>query len=393
MCVEAPAVLSRHARFLLRARSSSMSRRLLALALGVSVAVAPAGAAAMPDSGTAAPPSLRQLAKGLVAAGAPGAVVYVRDARGSRAGTAGYANLRTKERLGTTHVFRVGSITKTFVATVVLQLEAEGVLGLDDSLERWLPGLVPNGGAITLRQLLNHTSGIYNYTEDPAFSRSMARNPRASWTPEALVNVATAHRPLFAPGTDWSYSNTGYILLGLVIEKATRRSLGTELGLRIFHPLALSRTSLPGGSALAPPFAHGYLPPGGLIATSGGRPADITAWNPSSAWAAGAIASTAPDLARFYAALLGGKLLAPAQLRKLKTTVPGSEQYGLGINRAALACADPWGHGGSVPGYRTLAYNSEDGTLQAIVMVNGTSNRGYVLGSRFGDALESAFCR
>jgi D-alanyl-D-alanine carboxypeptidase len=347
----------------------------------------------MPDSGTAAPPSLRQLAKGLVAAGAPGAVVYVRDARGSRAGTAGYANLRTKERLGTTHVFRVGSITKTFVATVVLQLEAEGVLGLDDSLERWLPGLVPNGGAITLRQLLNHTSGIYNYTEDPAFSRSMARNPRASWTPEALVNVATAHRPLFAPGTDWSYSNTGYILLGLVIEKATGRSLGAELARRIFRPLGLSRTSFPAGTVLAPPFAHGYLPPGSLIPTSRGRPADITAWNPSSAWASGAIVSSAPDLARFYAALLGGKLLAPAELRELRKIVPGSDQYALGIKRGQLACADAWGHGGSVPGYRTLAYSSDDGSRQAIVMVNGMSRPGSDLGPRFGAALESAFCR
>ena len=126
-------------------------RSLLAVLSVLCVAVAPAGAAARSDAAATAPPSLRQLARGLVAVGAPGAVVYVRDARGARAGTAGFASLRTRERLGGPHVFRVGSITKTFVAVVVLQLAAERALSLDDSVERWLPGLVPGGQAITLR--------------------------------------------------------------------------------------------------------------------------------------------------------------------------------------------------------------------------------------------------
>lgn len=358
----------------------------LRLALGLALVLAPATATAA--SHTAAPPSLRQLAKRIVAAGAPGAVVYVRDARGGRFGTAGYADLRTKQRLGANHVFRVGSITKTFVATVVLQLEAEGVLRLEDSLERWLPGVVPNGGAITLRQLLNHTSGIYNYTDDAVFAPALTGQPGASWTPEALVRVAIAHGPMFAPGSSWSYSNTGYILLGLVIEKATGRSLATELRLRIFEPLALSRTSLPSGTALAAPFARGYLPP---RKPHGVRP-DITVWNASMAWAAGAIVSTAPDLARFYAALLDGRLLAPAQVRELETTVSESEPYGLGIERGPFSCAIAWGHGGAVPGYQTLAYSSEDGSRQTIVMVNA-SIAGSLLRLRFGSALESALCR
>lgn len=373
-----------------------MPRRLVALALGLSVALAPATAAARPSADTAAPPSLRQLAKGLVAAGAPGAVVYVRDARSARVGTAGYANLRTKQRLGGDHAFRVGSITKTFVATVVLQLVAEGVVRLEDSVERWLPGLVPNGQAMTLRQLLNHTSGIYNYTDDPAVIRSLARNPLANWPPTALVQVATAHRPLFAPGTSWSYSNTGYILLGLVVEKATRQPLADELRRRVFEPLELRRTSLPSAPTLAAPYARGYLPPGnGLVATPRGRPADVTAWSPSWAWAAGALVSTAADLGRFYSALLGGELLAPAQLSALKTTVPvsgGPDQYGLGLMHTPLTCARAWGHGGAVPGYTALAFSSEDASHQAIVLVN-TSIGGNRLGLRFGDALGSAFCR
>ena len=170
--------------------------------------------------------------------------MLVRDSTGVRAGAAGYANLRTKERMRVDHAFRVGSITKTFVATVVLQLAAEGTLGLDDALERWLPGLVANGQAITLRQLLNHTSGIYNYTDDQALNRTLIRNPRRVLTPVELVAVATKHGPNFDPGKRWSYSNTGYILLGLVIEKATATSLEQELRERIFEPLALTRTTL-----------------------------------------------------------------------------------------------------------------------------------------------------
>jgi D-alanyl-D-alanine carboxypeptidase len=373
--------------------AARLARRLFSLTVAFSVALAPATAGALPDARVAAPPSLRQLAMGLVAAGSPGAVVYARDATGTRAGAAGHASLRTKERLGAGHVFRVGSITKTFVATVVLQLEAEGVLRLDDSLERWLPGVVPNGQAIRLRQLLNHTSGVYEYTDDAAFSRALARNPRATWTPEALVRFATSHPPAFAPGRGWSYSNTNYILLGLVIERATGRTLPDELRLRIFEPLALSRTSLPAGAALAAPFARGYMPPmSGSVPRRRGRLADITGWNPSSAWAAGAVVSTAADLARFYAALLGGRLLAPAQLSELKTTVSvagGSEGYGLGIWVRQTPCGAVWGHGGAVPGYRTLAFGSEDGSRQAVVLLNTSIG----IGSRFGAGFVNAFCR
>jgi D-alanyl-D-alanine carboxypeptidase len=294
------------------------------------------------------------------------------------------------------HAFRVGSITKTFVATVVLQLIAEGALGLGDTVERWLPGLVPNGRAITLRHLLNHTNGIYNYTDDPALFRSLVRNRLGVLTPAQLVAVATKHRPLFEPGTDWSYSNTGYILLGLVIEQATATPLEQQLRRRIFEPLGLTRTSFPAAPTLPPPFAHGYLPRGnGLIPTPGGKPVDVTVWSPSWAWAAGALVSTAGDLARFYRALLGGELLRPEQLREMKTTVPiqdGSAGYGLGLASVPADCGTAYGHDGGVPGYTSIAYSSENGSRQAIVLINLSpgSNR---LASRFGDAFGSAFCR
>jgi D-alanyl-D-alanine carboxypeptidase len=366
---------------------------LLLTALAAAL-VSPAPAAE--TTTTAAPPSLRQLAKRIVDVGIPGAVVLVRDERGLRAGVAGWGNLRPKQRFGPDHRFRIGSVTKTFVATIALQLVAEGVLTLDDSVERWLPGLVPNGGAITLRHLLNHTSGIYNYTDDQAFVEALIRNPLAIQTPEQLVAVATRHRPLFAPGSDWSYSNTGYIVLGLVVEKATGTPLVAQLRTRIVDRLGLTRTSLPTVPALDAPFAHGYLLPGnGGIPNPGGRPVDTTAWSPSWAWAAGAVVSTARDIARFYQALLGGELLGPAQLAVMRTTVAirgTADEYGLGLQKVSLPCAAAWGHGGSVPGYLTLAVSSANAARQAVVLVNAspTTTRQAI---RIDEALRSAFCR
>jgi D-alanyl-D-alanine carboxypeptidase len=351
---------------------------------------APAGA------DVAAQPSLRQLAKSLNGAGSPGAVVLVRDANGVRAGAAGYANLRTKEPMRVGHAFRVGSITKTFVATVVLQLAAEGTLALDDTVERWLPGLVPHGQGITLRQLLNHTSGIYNYTGDETFIRSVARSPRRVLAPAELVAVATRHEPEFDPGTSWSYSNTGYILLGLVVEKAAATSLDQVLRDRIFRPLGLSRTSFPAAPTLPPPFAHGYLPAANrLVPTPNGKPVDVTVWSPSWAWAAGALVSTAGDLARFYGALLGGELLAPEQFAQMKTTVPIPESpgaYGLGLASDSFSCGRALGHTGGVPGFTSIAYSSDDASQQAVVLIN-TSPESYRLASRLFSTFGSAFCR
>jgi D-alanyl-D-alanine carboxypeptidase len=359
------------------------------------VALAPSAPAAQATN-TAATPSLRQLAKRIVDVGVPGAVVLVSDERGVRAGVAGWGNLRSRERFGPDHRFRIGSLTKTFVATIVLQLVAEEVLSLDDPVERWLPGLVPGGGAITLRHLLNHTSGIYNYTDDQAFLDAVVRDPLSVRTPEQLVAVATAHPPRFPPGTDWSYSNTGYILLGLVVEKATRTSVAEQLRARIVNRLGLTRTSLPSAATLEAPFAHGYLLPGNIeLPTPGDRPLDVTAWSPSWAWAAGAIVSTARDIARFYRALLGGELLAPRELTAMRTTTRifgTTDEYGLGLQKVSLPCGWGWGHGGSVPGYLTLALGTEDGSHLAVVLLNATPTTSRQ-GMRIDEALLSAFCR
>ena len=187
--------------------------------------------------------------------GVPGVAGQAKDKYGTWKGTSGVGNLRTNKPRSAHDRYRVGSITKTFVSTVLLQLEAEGRLSLDDKVEKWLPGVVRgnghDGSRITLRQLLNHTSGIFNYTDDEDFGRTYFlkdgffehRFDRLS--PAQLVKVATAHKPDFEPGTSWNYSNTNYVLAGMVIEKATGHTYGDEVGQRIIEPLGLRATHGP----------------------------------------------------------------------------------------------------------------------------------------------------
>ena len=237
----------------------------------------------------------RALAR-LTHAGAPGAVVLVRRGAHTRRVARGYADRATRRPMRAGDRFRIGSLTKTFTATVVLQLAGEGRLGLDDTVERWLPGLVPGGERITVRQLLNHTSGLFNYTDDEQVLEGMLSDRRRAWSPRELVAIGTAHPPTFAPGTRWAYSNTGYIVLGLIAEAVDGRPLATQLETRIFTPLKLRHTSFDSEPQIAGRYAHGYFV---------GR--DVSVLNPTGAWAAGAMVSTAADVGRFYRALLGGR--------------------------------------------------------------------------------------
>ena len=265
--------------------------------------------------------------------------------------------------------FRVGSVTKTFVATVVLQLVGEGRLGLEDSVERWLPGVVPNGAGITVRQLLNHTSGLFAYGGDSDFVMEATRNPLRVWTPREIVAIATAHPPNFAPGEAWSYSDTNYFVLGLIVETATGRTLASELGRRIIAPLRLRATSLPSAPRIAGRHAHGYF----LQPLQ-----DVSVGSPSFDWAAGGLVSNARDLAGFFRALLGGRLVRPELLRLMRTTVAApllgrGYAYGLGLQKVPAPCGALWGHTGASPGYDTHALNGPRGTRQVVVLVNATS--------------------
>ncbi len=343
----------------------------VALVTGLALAAAPAAAAP-----TTSPPrpELQKALDALGDAGLSGTLARVRDEKGRWAGVSGVGDLRTGEPVPVNGRFRVGSITKTFVATVLLQLESERRLDLDDSVERHLPGLVPNGKNISIRQLLNHTSGIYNYTDAmPLDGEEFLKIRFKYYSPRDLVKIATAHAPDFPPGQGWNYSNTNYILAGMVVEKVTGRSYGSEIQRRIIRPLGLRHTSIPGRSTAVPgPHSHGYL----LI---GERTVDVTRLGPSWAWAAGEIISTTADLNRFYAALLGGKVLRPSQLAAMKTTVPVGEGfgYGLGLIGGDLPCGGKaWGHSGGIHGYITESLHTEDGRAQLSVSMNPLTGEG-----------------
>jgi D-alanyl-D-alanine carboxypeptidase len=180
---------------------------------------------------------------GVVAADVPGAVLLVRDDDETVRLASGSGNLKPRTPMRAGDRFRVGSITKVFVATVVLQLVRERKLSLEDTVERRLPRLVPKGREITVRQLLDHTSGLFNYTDDRKFVAAAVRNPLRVWRPREIVAIATAHKPYFAAGAGWRYADTNYFVLGLIVEAATGRPLATELRNRIFAPLRLRATT------------------------------------------------------------------------------------------------------------------------------------------------------
>jgi D-alanyl-D-alanine carboxypeptidase len=320
---------------------------------------------------------------------ATAAIAEFRDGRTVWRGSSGVAQLGRSRPAPVDGRFRIGSVTKTFVATVVLQLVAEGKAGLDDTLDQRLPGLVPRSDRITVRHLLQHTSGIEDY---PQFLYSsledfLAKRLR-TYQPRELVAIGAARPPLFEPGTSWSYSNTNYVLLGLLIERITGKRFETVVSQRVLQPLGLRDTIAPGtGPFIRGPHAHGYLPVenNGVI-----EPFDVTVLNPSAPWTAGGMISTTADLNRFYGALLGGRLLPAAQLREMTTNLAVA-QYGLGIFRTDLPCGITlWGHNGGIQGYATMAFTTADARSQLTISVNpwvgGAPN------DVLDDLISTAFC-
>jgi D-alanyl-D-alanine carboxypeptidase len=266
------------------------------------------------------------------------------------------ANLATGTPLAPDARVRVGSITKPFVAAVALQLVQEGWLLLDHSVEHWLPRLVPGGEQITVRQLLSHTSGLPDYLTDSLIARAR-QNPDHHWTPQELVAEALQYPRRFAPGAPgrWAYSNTNYILLGLIIERVTGHSLEQELQQRVIAPLGLHDTILTSSSADPGNLAHGY--------ESG---VDRTALNMSVAWAAGGLSASVEDLTRFTQGLVWGKLLEPTTLNTMLTSAPtgsGDLAYGLGVMQHVLPAPGlsrearlALGHTGEIEGYRSAMW-------------------------------------
>ncbi|WP_327010292.1 beta-lactamase family protein [Dactylosporangium sp. NBC_01737] len=314
--------------------------------------------------------------------GAAGAQGQVSAGRRETAARSGVADLASGAPMPVAGAFRIGSDTKTFVSVVVLQLAGERRLSLDDSVERWLPGTVAGNGndgrRVTVRQLLQHTSGIANYTGDMAALGSQEgflAHRFDHYEPAELVALAMRHRPAFEPGTHWDYSNTNYVLAGMVVKAVTGQSWAEQVHRRIVGPLGMRGTFFPGDRAALPGRAarsyQQFAPGGDLV--------DVTEFNATAADAAGGLVSTTADLNRFWRALQDGRLLRPAQQAELHRTVLAETyqdvrrglRYGLGIFEVPTACGRYWGHPGDVPG--TSTFNGVDDAGRTAVVVYRTT--------------------
>ncbi|MDT9664708.1 serine hydrolase domain-containing protein [Rhodococcus qingshengii] len=296
--------------------------------------------------------------------GLPAALASVQERNGnSRNYTAGVGDLTTGSEVPHNGQIRIGSNTKTFTAVVVLQLVAEGKIELDTPIETYLPGLVRGDGIdghnITIRQLLQHTSGLPEYgihVNDEEIRYRYA-------DPHDLLDIAFQYPADAPPGATWGYSNTNYILAGLLVEKVTGRPLAEEMNRRIFAPISLRGTYFPtpGDMTIREPHPKGYH------RTAPDSPlTDVTEMDPSWGWAAGQLISTTSDLNQFLYALLDGRLLPAAELDQMRTTVhvggPMGLEYGLGLTSRTLSCGGVyWGHGGDIVGFETRGGITDNG--------------------------------
>ncbi|MEU9481915.1 serine hydrolase domain-containing protein [Streptomyces sp. NPDC048191] len=303
----------------------------------------------------------------------PGQPSYVRSF--------GVADKSTGRKMTPDLYMRIGSETKPFTVTALLQLVDQKKVGLDDPIGKYVDG-VPNGEKITLRQLADMRSGLYNYSEDPAFDKALTSNPQRPFTPQQLLAYSFKHPVMFQPGQKFSYSNTNTILLGLVVEKETGQHLGDYIKQHILDPAGMTHTLFPTGNDIPTPHAQGYTKP-----TTNGRETDATHWNPSWAWAAGAMISDFKDLRTWAPMVVTGRFpdgtrMVSAATQKQRLTAPPTRilkgmGYGLGIFNV-----DGWtGHNGSLPGYQTLALYLPTTKTTLVVLANTDTNHEHQLPS------------
>ncbi|MBB2899426.1 D-alanyl-D-alanine carboxypeptidase [Kineococcus radiotolerans] len=352
------------------------SRRTALAGLATLAAAGGTGAAAANPRGTAAPAVVRRAAQRLVHDdGFPGVLgALTSPGRRVQRFTAGVGDLSTGAPVPAGGRVRVGSTTKTFTALTVLQLVDEERVQLDAPVETYLPGLVRgqgiDGRAVSVRQLLQHTSGLPEYTTAFAAGGFFAVRDLYS-EPRDLLDLALRQPAADAPGARWQYCNTNYLLAGLLIQKVTGRPYPEEVTRRVIDRLGLRDTSFPAPGERGIAGEH----PRGYHADAPGAPQrDLTDLDPSWAWAAGGLVSTPGDLNRFFLALLGGRLLSPEQLRQMRTTVeaPGTwegARYGLGLFSTPLSDGRLyWGHGGDIPGFETRGGATDDGYAVSVAV-------------------------
>ncbi|MFF9606164.1 serine hydrolase domain-containing protein [Streptomyces sp. NPDC014684] len=348
-------------------------------------------AAGQSAASPAADARLARLAQQAADTGSLGVIVRVDSGDGKPVEIAKQAAwTKDDHRLAAGDRFRVGSNTKTVTATLVLQQVAEKRIGLDDTVEKWLPGLVRGGEHITVRMLLNHTSGLGDFLLTPRFLPSLTGQEQRTWTPQELLAITPEQDPPTEPGKTYSYSNANYEALGLILEKATGSSLAELIEQKITRPLGMKDSFMATDAAwpAAKRHATGYEPdakrlkallsgtvdlPEGVGFAGPERPGDnvdTAAIDPSWSWAAGGMVSTAQDWQRFLTALMSGRLLPEAQMKQMRTTVDAPEEgggYGLGLIKVDTPCGTVWGHTGGLPGYSSEIYTDATGTRSVTV--------------------------
>lgn len=283
----------------------------------------------------------------------------------------GLANIDSKAPMVTDFRFRIGSLTKTFTCTVLLQLVDEKKLSLDESIEKYFPAL-PNAKNITVRMLGDMTSGLYNYSEAKEFDDSMQAHPKKLWKPEELVEVSVRNGTYFEPGKGWHYSNTNTTLLGMIIEKITGNKLPEEIKTRITDKLGMKRTDFPDVPEIWGSHPEGY----GEDDSKWVYPLiDVTTkYNPSWGWAAGAMVSTIADLKLYLKALSEGTLISKESMNERKK--PGLERDGLKYCFGMFILGDSYiGHNGSYPGFHNISVHSPKTGVTAIIFYSTQSNR------------------
>ena len=297
---------------------------------------------------------------------APGAITGVWTPEGTWVVTRGEANVEAGIPMKTTDLMRIGSITKTFTATLILQLVDEGKLNLDDKLEKYVPEF-PNSDRITIRQMLTHTSGIPEWAEDDELREEVFSHPGDGWTVEKMIQIVGEQPLLFEPGTDYSYSNVGYFLLGAIIEKVTGNTVESEVEERIAGPLGLGNTFLPGEPEFEGDTVHGYEEVDGKVVDTTGTDATEVV-NYDLAYTAGGMVSSLEDLKVWARALATGELLSekmhqeqmPANLKEAPGS-PVKSGYGMGVSQQ-----DVWiGHSGAIAGFMVNMgyYPEKDATI------------------------------
>jgi D-alanyl-D-alanine carboxypeptidase len=296
---------------------------------------------------------------------------------------AGRANVAHRSAPRATDHMRIASVAKAFSGAVALNLVRGGRLGLDDTIAERVAGMPTAWGAVTVRQLLNHTSGLPDYTKSDGFAEQFKTDPRGFVSPRTVIDWVRADPLEFAPGSSYEYSNTDNIVVGLIVQALTGRPYGKELKRVVFGPAHLRQTSFPTRPALPNPFIHGY------VVAPGEKPEDVsTILSPSGAWASGAIVSTPRDLNAFIRSYLGLRFFSRAQQRQQMRFVAGGESSppGPGRNAAGLAlfryqtrCGTVYGHTGNFPGYVQWAAATADGKRAVTTSLNIPAPSGKLL--------------